>query len=188
MPLLLLLPLAVLALLLIGMLLLPLGLLLRYRRGRARQRAFGWIVASNAWLMLVSVAVFLISAWASGMWVPRALYWAISGVLAGMLVGLVGVWRTRFETTPGGFHYTPDRWLVMLLTAVVALRIGLGMWQGINRVRGMGTAMGLLADAGSLFAMAGLLLGYHLMYSWGLRQRWRAWRAENTRREVASRQ
>ncbi len=177
---LLLLPLAVLALLLLFLLLLPLGLLLRYKRGRARQRAFGWIVASNAWLMLVSVLIFLVSAWASGTWVPHALPWAASGMLAGAVVGLAGVGRTRFEITPGSFHYTPDRWLVLLLTAVVALRIGLGIWQGASRLRGMNLNAGLLADAGSLFAVAGLLMGYHLVYAWGLRRRWRGWRAGNT--------
>lgn len=183
----LLLPLAVLALLLLWLLLLPFGLLLRYKRGRARQRAFGWIVASNAWLLLVSVLVFLASAWGSGFWVPHALPWAASGLLAGMVVGLAGVWRTRFETAPGSFHYTPDRWLVLLLTVVVALRIGLGIWQGANRLRGLGMDVGLLADAGSMFAVAGLLMGYHVVYAWALRRRWRVWRAESTRLEVATR-
>ena len=175
----LLLPLAVLALLLLWLLLLPFGLLLRYKRGRARQRAFGWIVASNAWLLLVSVLVFLASAWGSGMWVPHALPWAASGLLAGMLVGLAGVWRTRFELAPSSFYYTPDRWLVLLLTAVVALRIGLGMWQALNRLRDVEVTAGLLVDAGSLFAVAGLLMGYHLIYAWGLRRRWRKWRSNS---------
>lgn len=177
---LLLLPLAVLALLLLWLLLMPFGLLLRYRRGRARQRAYGWIVATNAWLLLVSVVLFLASAWASGLWVPLALEWAAAGLAVGMLVGLAGVWRTSFEATASDFHYTPDRWLVLLLTAVVALRIGLGIWQAMNRLRGMDVTSGLLVDAGSLFAVAGLLMGYHLVYAWGLRQRWRTWNADST--------
>ena len=183
---LLLLPLAVLALLLFWLLLLPFGLLLRYRRGHARQRVFGWIAASNAWLLLVSAVVFLASAWGSGIWVPHALPWATSGLLTGMLAGLAGLRRTRFEISLNGIYYTPDRWLVLLLTGVVALRIGLGMWQGLSRLREMGASAGLLADAGSLFAVAGLLMGYHLVYAWGLRRRWKAWRVENTGSAVAS--
>ena len=174
---LLLLPLVILALLLLWLLLIPFGLVMRYRNGRARQRAFGWLVSANAWLLSASAVAFMASAWASGVWVPQALAWAASGLLAGMLLGIMGLWRTRFEGTPAGLHYTPDRWLVLILTTVVALRIGLGMWQGITHLRGAGPAAGWLDDAGSLFAVGGLLLGYHLVYAWGLRRRWRRWQA-----------
>lgn len=174
---LLLLPLALLALLLLWLLLLPLGLVLRYRRGRARQRGVGWVLGSNAWLLLVSAGLFLASAWGSGHWVPQALAWAAMGLLAGMLLGLVGIWRTRFEITSASFHYTPDRWLVLLLTGVVVVRIALGAWQGLAHLRTSAAADAWLADAGHLFAVGGLLLGYYLAYAWGLRGRWRTWRA-----------
>lgn len=177
---LLLLPLAVVALLVLWLLFLPFGLMLRYKRGRARQRALGWIVSANAWLLLASGVAFLIGAWGSSKWVPQALPWASSGLTAGSLLGLVGVWRTRVEITPAGFHYTPDRWLVLILTMVVALRIGLGMWQGLGHLRGSVDAGHWLANAGSLFAVGGLLLGYYLVYAWGLRRRWRSWRAERS--------
>lgn len=170
------LPLALLALLLLWLLLLPVGLVLRYRSGRARQRAFGWVLTSNAWLLLGSAVVFLASAWGSSMWVPQALSWAALGLLAGMLLGVAGVWRTRFEISPDGFHYTPDRWLVLMLTGVVALRIGMAMWQGMARLQGSGSAVWFV-DADSLFGVGGLLLGYHLTNAWGLRRRWRNWRA-----------
>lgn len=176
MPLLLLLPLALLALLLLCLLLLPVGLALRYRRGRARQRGFGWVLSSNAWLLLVSVVVFLASAWISSVWIPHAFKWAAAGLLAGLPVGLLGFWRTRFETSPTLFHYTPDRWLALALTGVVAVRIGLGIWQGMARLRGAGSTDWFM-DAGSVFAVGGLLLGYHAVYAWCLRRRWRAWRS-----------
>ncbi len=174
---LLLLPLVVLGLLFLWLVLLPVGLVLRYRRGHARQRAFGWIVASNAWLLLASAVLFLVSAWGSAHWVPQALPWAALGLLGGLVLGVVGVLRTRFEMTPAGFHYTPDRWLALLLTLVVAVRIGLGVWQGIAHLRSGVTADGWLTDAGSLFAVGGLLLGYYLTYAWALRRRWRAWQS-----------
>ncbi len=176
MPLLLLLPLVVLALLLLWLLLLPVGLALRYRRGRARQRAFGWVLSSNAWLLLVSAVAFLASAWISGVWIPHALKWAAAGLLAGLPLGVLGFWRTRFETTTTLFHYTPDRWLALVLTGVVAVRIGLGIWQGVARFRDAGSA-NWGVDAGSVFAVGGLLLGYHVVYAWSLRGRWRAWRS-----------
>jgi hypothetical protein len=48
MPLLLLIPLLVLGLLALWLVLLPLSLLARYRSGRARRRARGWVVRGNA--------------------------------------------------------------------------------------------------------------------------------------------
>ena len=60
MPLLLLLPLLILAIVAIWALLLPISLIQRFRFGRKRRRVQGWVVSSNAWLVLVSVAAFFI--------------------------------------------------------------------------------------------------------------------------------
>ena len=174
---LLLLPLVVLGLLLLWAVLLPVLLLQRYRMGRARQRAIGWVVSTNAWALLVSVVGFIGGAWISGHWVPQALAYATVGLLVGVLLGLVGLWSSRFESGSERYHYTPNRWLILLLTLLVAGRLLLGLWRAWHRLRAGHDAAGVLVDAGSLFAVGGVLLGYYLAYSWGLRQRWRAWRA-----------
>ena len=83
---LLLLPLVVLGLLLLWAVLLPVLLLQRYRMGRARQRAIGWVVSTNAWALLVSVVGFIGGAWISGHWVPQALSYAAVGLLVGVLL------------------------------------------------------------------------------------------------------
>src|SRR5436190_2360322 len=62
MPLLLFLPLALLALVALWLLLLPISLWTRYASGRARRRAQGWVIRGNAWLLACSVPLLLLSA------------------------------------------------------------------------------------------------------------------------------
>ncbi len=171
---LLLLPLLLLGLVLLWLMLLPVLLLQRYRLGRARQRAIGWVVGANAWLLLASALVLLLGAWASQHWVADALPFAAAGLGAGILLGVLGIWLARVEKTAGGMFHTPNRWLVMVLVTVVALRIALGLFQAWLHLRGGGAGTSLLAQQDGLFALGGLLLGYYLAYAWGLRRAWRA--------------
>lgn len=171
---LLLLPLLLIAFVLVWALLLPLALLQRYRRGHARRRARAWAVRFNAWLMLVSVLLFVATAWLVGHWVDAALAHASTGLALGIVIGIIGLWLTRFEfgeSHAGLLVYTPNRWLVLALTGVVALRIGYGLLRGWQWSRGQGDAAEWLAQQGNLLAVGGLLLGHYLAYAWGLRRR-----------------
>lgn len=170
----LLLPLLLIGFVLVWALLLPLALFQRYRRGRTRKRARAWAVRLNAWLMLFSVAVFAGTSWLAGYWIDAALLHALVGLALGTVVGIVGLWLTRFEfaESHGGLLvYTPNRWLVLGLTVLVALRIGYGLLHGWQWTRGAGDAAAWLAQQGSLLAVGGVLLGHYLAYAWGLRQR-----------------
>lgn len=175
---LLLLPLLVVVLLLLWVLLWPVALWQRYRAGRARRRAVGWVVGVNAWLLLVSAVVFVASAWLMGHWIEAAPGYAAGGLLTGMLVGWVHLALTRFEREPRGFsatavYYTPNRWVVLGVVLIVAARLAVGvvrawqMWQ-------VDAQMDWLARQGSLLAVGGLVLGHYLAYAWGLRRRLRA--------------
>ncbi len=168
MPVLLLIPLLLLALVLLWAVLVPVGLVQRYRYGKARRRALPWAVALATWLSLLSLLVFFASAWAAGHWIEGAPRHAAAGLGAGLLLGLLGLALTRFEDLPGGLHYTPNRWLVLALTLVVAARLGYGLWQAAHGW-GADLAQGLPAQ-GSLFAVGGLLLGYYQSYLLGLRR------------------
>lgn len=168
---LLLLPVLLLALALAWALLLPLGLWQRYRRGRARRRLRPWVVRTNAWLLLGSAALLLVGAWLAGHWVDAALLYATLGVLVGALVGIVGLWLTRFQREGARLFYTANRWLVLGLTVLVAARIGVGLLQAARLWSGADAHADWLARQGSLLAVAGLLLGHYLAYSWGLRRR-----------------
>jgi hypothetical protein len=170
---LLLIPLLLVVVLLLAVLLYPLGLRQRYRAGIARRRAWPWLAGINAWLLAVSTVLFLAGAWISGHWVAHALRFAACGLLLGVVVGIAGIWTTRFEHAPEGAWYTPNRWLVLALTGLLAARIALGIWQALRPAPAgvQSPFMALLVDHASLFAMAGVLLGYYLAYAWALRHR-----------------
>ena len=170
MPLLLLIPLLVLAVLALWAVLLPFSLWARYRTGKARRRAVAWIVGGNAWLLLISVAVFLAGAGIAGIWLPHAARDAGVGLLVGILLALASLGITRFEHVGGEVWYTPNRWLVLGLTVVVAARLVAGFWLAWQRAFGSAEAhVAAIWQAGGLLAVGGLLLGYYLAYTWGLR-------------------
>ena len=165
-------PLVILVLLVLWLLLLPLSLWQRYRLGKARRKAWPWLVKLNSWLLLFSVGLFVVSMAITNVWWPGALAYALAGMGAGLLAGIIGLWLSRFEQTPQGLYYTPNPWLVLSLTLLVAARIAMGFvemwryWQGRQAL-----SIIPVLDHASLFAVAGLLLGYYLSYSWGLRRR-----------------
>lgn len=170
-------PLLLIPLLIIGVIalwavLLPIALLQRYRHGKARRRAQGWVIRGNAVLLAISAVVFVLGAWIGARWIDDALSHACIGLGVGVVIGVAGLWLSRFESTENGLYYTPNRWLVLTLTTLVAARIALGFWQLWQRWQTQ-AAIGpeLLSDHASLFAVGGILLGYYLAYTWGLRSR-----------------
>ena len=168
---LLLIPLAIAAFVALWLVTLPLAVWQRYRRGRARRRAQPWVVGANAWSLLVSALLFLLGAWIAGAWIDRAPAYAAAGLLAGFATGGVGLALTRYEVEPAGLFYTPNRWLVLALTLVVAVRIGYGLWHVLALWSAGESHAHWVQRQGSLLAVGGLLLGYHAAYLWGLRRR-----------------
>jgi len=170
---LLLIPLIVL-LLLAWLLLLPLSLWQRYRMGKMRRRALPWLVKLNAWLLLASALLFGLGMLMTEHWWPGALRHAAIGFGVGLLLGCAGLWLSRFERTPQGLHYTPNAWLALLLTGIVAMRIAMGFVEIWRRWQGDASLAAIPAFGhASLFAVAGLLIGHYLVYQWGLRWRLR---------------
>ena len=176
MPLLLLLPLLPLVFAVAWLLLLPLVLRQRYRQGHARRRAYRWLLRVNAWGFLLSVAGFMATAWLATSWSPPALQDAALGAAVGVLLGLAGVALTRFEWRPDGLHYTPNRWMALLLTLLVAARIVAGLWWSWERLAGgthAATPLAHALQAGGVWAVGGMLLGYAATYAWGVHLRHR---------------
>ena len=170
MPLLLLLALIPLVLL-VGVGLMPLMLVQRYRVGTARQVARGWLATLNAVGFAVSALVLLVSAAFTNIWLPHTVVYTLAGLGVGCLLGAIGLAISRWEVTPASVHYTPNRWLVLTLTALVAARIVAGLVVAWRQLDGGPVAAIALLDAGGLLAIAGVLLGYALAYTWGLRAR-----------------
>ncbi|MFS8064226.1 MAG: hypothetical protein ACMG5Z_06510, partial [Luteimonas sp.] len=92
MPIVLLLPLLVVAVFMLWVVLLPFALVQRYRNGRARRRAQSWMVRANAWLLAFSTLLFLLGAWISSRWLHAALRDATLGLMAGVVIGIAGLW------------------------------------------------------------------------------------------------
>lgn len=166
---LLLVPLIVLAL----VILIPIALVQRYRVGTSRRRARPWLAVVNVAGIAISMALFLIGAAVTSIWVPDSFLYACGGAAAGMAAGLVGLALTRWDRDAGVPHYTPNRWLVLLITAIVAGRIVYGFWRGWHAWQVLGTSAAWAAAygvAGSLAAGAAIL-GYYLVYWVGIRRR-----------------
>lgn len=177
---LLLVPALILLLVALVLLLWPLALWQRYRLGKARRRALPWVVALNAWASGVSLPLFVLAAWIGAQWIAGAAANALAGLLAGGLVGLLGLRLARFEREGAQLHVTPHPAIVLGLTVLVAARVLLAAGQAWHRAwhdAPLPLPWPWLADPASLWAMAGLLLGCHAVQAWGLRRRMRALRA-----------
>jgi hypothetical protein len=151
----------------------PLAIVQRYRVGTARRRARAWVATINAVGLSLSAATFLIGAALTSLWIPGALTGAAAGLLAGTLAGFVGLALTRWESSPGGLFYTPNRWLVLAITLVVAARVAFGFWrswQAWQTADGYVSWAAASGAAGSLAAGA-IVLGYYLIYWVGVRRR-----------------
>ncbi len=161
-----------------AVLLWPLALWNRYRVGTSRRRPLRWLTRLNAVLLPASALLFLGAMAVTNLLVDHAWTYAATGLLAGLLLGALGWALTRVEHQPGNVWYTPNRWLVLGLTLVVVARIGVAIWQLLQRMSGQHEALaqwGLLGDQASLFAVAGLVLGYHVAYAWLLQRRLGRW-------------
>lgn len=171
MPLLLLLPLLALCIVALVLVLLPVSLWQRYRRGHARRRAVGWSVGVNAWTALVALGLFAAVVGIAAWWVPGAPAHAAVGVAVGIVLGIVGLWFSRFERDGEVLHYEPNRVLVGALTLLVAARIAIALWQATHFAGPPSTHWWL--QPGTLYASGGALIGYAVAFSWGVRQRLR---------------
>jgi hypothetical protein len=153
--------------------LMPLSLMLRYRAGTARRPARRWVAAINLAAVGISATLLLMVAGITSYWIPTALGYALVGLAGGCLLGLLGLWLSRWEVTPRSLHYTPSRALVLAITLVVMARLIYGFWRSWHAWHATpGDASWLAASgaAGSLAAGA-LVLGYYLTYWAGVWRR-----------------
>lgn len=154
-------------------LLMPLTLVQRYRVGTARRLARGWVATINVAGLAFSSTLFLATAALTSIWVPKALTYTLAGFAAGGVLGVLGLALSRWESGPHALHYTPNRWLVLGVTLVVAARLAYGLWRGWQTWQpGVDETWWLLASgaAGSLGAGA-IVLGYYFVYWMGVRRR-----------------
>ena len=157
--------------------LMPLILFQRYRLGSARRQARPWMATVNLALTTVSVVLFLTVAALTAIWVPHAFRGAALGVLIGLSLGVLGLLLTRWEPAPGTFHYTPNRWLVLLVTFMISARVLYGFWRSWKAAEAgiYGTDMVLAFGIPESLAVGGAVIGYYLAYAVGVRRRLGRW-------------
>jgi hypothetical protein len=122
-------------------------------------------------MIVISTIVFLIGAALTNIWVMGAFTGGAAGVGAGILIGVLGLLITRWEPTPRSLHYTPNRWLVLLITVIVSLRVLYGLYRSaLVAQSGMaGASVALAFGIPESFAVGGTVIGYYLAYNAGLR-------------------
>jgi hypothetical protein len=155
------------------LLFMPVILLQRYRIGTARRQARAWVATANVVAMGLSATFFMAVAAVTTLFVANAFTYSLIGLLAGAVIGVLGVWSSRWESTSGSLHYTPNRWLVLAITLVVTARVMYGFWRAWHSWRVSPDDTSWLASAGlagSLGAGA-VVLGYYLAYWIGVRRR-----------------
>ena len=162
---------------LVLMALMPLILIQRYRVGTARRLARPWMATVNVVLMAFSVICFLAGAGVTAVWVPNAFTGAAAGVTLGAALGLVGLTLTRWEPAAATLHYTPNRWLVLLVTFLVSARVLYGLWRSwtVAEAGVFGTPMVMAFGIPESLAAGGTVIGYYFAYGLGVRRRIRKW-------------
>jgi hypothetical protein len=158
-------------------LLTPLLLIQRYRVGSSRRPARPWIATVALLSMAISTVFFLITAAFTNIWVPRALIDGLEGLAGGSVLGIIGLLVTRWEPTPRSLHYTPNRWMVLTITLVVAGRVAFGMYRAARTAAAGATGTALLSSFGVAESLAagGIVIGYYLAYNAGVRWRIARW-------------
>jgi hypothetical protein len=163
---------AIVVVLLLAIALTPLSILLRYRAGTARRVARGWQVTTTMVLTLVSTGLLVAVAAVSSLWAPDALQYAIAGFVIGGGLGIIGLQLTRWEWTPTAIFYTPNRWLVLVITLVVVARVSYGFWRSWQAWQVAPESVSTVAASGAAgaFGAAAIVLGYYTAYWIGLRR------------------
>ena len=153
-----------------------LSLALRYRAGTARRLARRWVATLNLCMTSFSAVFFISFTLLLSFWIGSAFRFSLIGMGVGGILGLLGLALTRWESRPEGLFYTPSRWLAFIIVFAIAARVVYGWWHATHPgssapghqhwlITASGTQLSLAVAAG--------LIGYYLVYSIGVRLRFR---------------
>jgi hypothetical protein len=158
---------------LLAIVLMPVTLVQRYRVGTVRRPARGWVATLNLVAIVISIGIFLVSAALTTIWVPGAFTYSLAGLLVGCACGALGLALTRWEASPSALHYTPNRWLVLIITLLVTARVLYGFWRSWHAWQsGMeGGSWFVSAGVPGSLAAGAVVLGYYAVYWAGVRRR-----------------
>lgn len=161
------------AVLLLPLVLLPLSVIQRYRVGTARRPARAWLATVNLVTFTCAATFAIAGAALAGLWIPRALLFSSAALAAGVLLGMLGVATSVWEHKDRTIYFTPNRWLVLLITGLVVTRLAYGVWRGWQAWVTYGAGGGWLAASGAAGSLAAgaLVVGYGAGFWGGVRWR-----------------
>lgn len=145
---------------------LPLSIAMRFRAGSTRRRAWGWLISLNLFAALLSSTFLLVTAAVSNAWIPNAFRYALIGSACGYALGFLGLALSRWETSHQGLHYTPNRWLILIITLIVTARIFYGFWRAWHAWQTTPAGESWIASSGAAGSMGAgaAVLGYYVIY------------------------
>lgn len=161
----------------------PFLLIQRYRAGSARREARPWVATLTIVAMAFSAVFFLASAAFTTIWIPRALSGALIGMTIGLGLGVMGFFFTRWEAGVRSLHYTPNRWLVLIVTLIVSARVVYGFYRSFEAASAgvSGHAMVSAFGVPQSLAAGAIVIGYHLAFNVALRWRIGRWQRRGLR-------
>jgi hypothetical protein len=153
--------------------LIPLSIIQRFRVGTRRRQAREWVAMLNVIAVAFSAVLFVTGAFITSRWIPEALTYTLAGFGAGCVLGVLGIGFTRWEYAGRRLQYTPNRWLVLTITLVVAARVLYGFWRTWEAWRASVETMAWVAASGIAASMSAgaVALGYYLIFWTGVRRR-----------------
>jgi len=102
---------------------------------------------------------------------PERLGFLAGGLVAGACLGVYGLKRTRFETTPQGIFYTPDLHLGIALSLLFFGRIAYRVFEVYALRSAAPNDFSGFAASSLTLGVFGLLAGYYVRYAVGLVRR-----------------
>lgn len=138
-----------------------------YRRvkrniGRQKLRPRRHIVS----LVILSAVSVLLMTSALHLQLPKLLLGIAGGLVAGALLGLIGLRLTQFETTDEGHFYTPDTRIGVALSLLFVGRMLYRMWVVRNVTQAPGSPPAFQSPL--TYFIFGLIAGYYIVYYIGL--------------------
>lgn len=153
----------------------PLATLMVYRRVRrnfGRQPLRTGRLAVRSVFLAIVAGLLLMVGLAGGIGASTAGWGVLAGLAAGGILGLVGLRMSGFETVAGQHWYTPHPGLGLALTALMLGRLAYRFFAVRATTAAVAasdpSALANLQRSPLTLAIAGLLIGYYLVYNLGL--------------------
>ncbi|MES2047044.1 MAG: hypothetical protein V4447_01480 [Pseudomonadota bacterium] len=140
----------------------------RFKRMVGRQR----LSKVRPWITLAIFPALILLLCAATWSHPERLWLMAAGLTCGGLLGVFGLRKTSFETSPQGLFYTPNAHLGIALTLLFVARIAYRMIEVLALDPQIPRGMGDFARSPLTLGVFGLLAGYYIAYAIGL-LRWR---------------